>query len=157
MPRTTTRASKPVESFGPEVLQALIEGSKREIVLELPYRKAAFFRQRVNALRAEMRKQNHQLYPVVSQATIRVIWGEEAGFPPTQERRSSTNVRFPADKNTKVKLIIAPADSEFAEALKRAGVEVKPFSPDLVSNTEKSDGVTSILETYLKEPPAQVK
>lgn len=152
MPRAT-RMPKPVSSFGPEILQALIEGSKREIVLPLPYRKAVFFRQRVNALRAEMRRQNHELLGVVSQTTVRILWGEDAGLPPVPEKKSSTNVRHPTDKNVKVHLIISPADKEFSEALKAAGVEVKPIAPDTVPNTGSTEPVEDILANYLKEEP----
>jgi hypothetical protein len=152
VPRAT-RAPKPVESFGPEVLQALIEGSKREIVLELPYRKAVFFRQRVNALRAEMRRQNHEMYKIVSQATVRILWGADAELPDVPERRSLTNVRFPMNKNIPAKLVITPADKEFGEALKRAGVEVKPLTPDPIPNTRTTEPSEDILESYLKEEP----
>lgn len=153
MTRSTTRAPKPVESFGAEVLQALIEGSKREITLKLPYRKAAFFRQRVNALRAEMRRQNHVMYPVVSQATVRILWGEDAGMETIAEKKSSTNVRFPLNKDSIVKLVISPADKEFGDALREAGVEVKPLSPDPVPNTETPSDMSNILSEYLKEEP----
>jgi hypothetical protein len=147
------RTPKPIESFGPEVLQGLIEGSKRELILELPYRKAVFFRQRANALRAEMRRQNHDLYRVVSQATLRIVWGTEAGYDETPERKSQTNVRFPINKNTPAKLIITPADKEFGEALEKAGVKLPPVPVDPVPNTEGPDTGTDILESYLKEEP----
>jgi hypothetical protein len=153
-----TRLPKPVESFGPEILQALIDGSKREITVELPYRRAVLFRSRVNSLRAAMRQTKHELYPVVSQATVRILWGEDAGMTPVVEKKSSTNVRFPANKNTIVKLVITPADAEFGDALKKAGVEVKPLSPDPVPNTGTGETSEDILANYLREePPATVK
>lgn len=157
MPRAN-RTHKPIESFGPEVLQGLIEGSKREVILELPYRKAVFFRQRANALRAEMRRQSHELYRVVSQATLRILWGKEAGYDEALEKKSSTNVRFPVNKETPAKLIISPADKEFTEALKKAGVELPPPPTDPLPNTESPDEGTDILEHYLRETPvAEVK
>lgn len=152
MPRTT-RPPKTIESFGPEVLQGLIEGSKREITLELPYRKAAFFRQRANALRAAMRAQKHTMYPAVSQATIRIIWGEEAGLDKIPETKSEKGVRAPANRNERVKLVISPADSEFGEALKQAGVEVKPLSLHPPPNTGSTTPVEDVLADYLKEEP----
>lgn len=151
-----TRAPKPVESFGPEILQALIEGSKREIILDLPYRKAVFWRQRINALRAEMRRQGHSLYKVVSQATVTVRWGKDAGLEEVTERKSSTNVRFPANKEVPAKLIITPADKELGEALKKAGVELKTLTPDPESNTEPSES-GSVLSSYLKEESHDTK
>lgn len=147
------RTPKPVESFGPELFQALIEGSKKEIVLELPYRKAVHFRQRINSLRSAMQRQNHVMYTAVSQATVHVLWGEDAGFNAVPETKSSTNVRFPVNKNTPAKLTITPADSELAAALKKAGVEVRPLSPDPVPNTGTPDAEPDILETLMKETP----
>lgn len=146
--RARGRAPKPIESFGPEILQALIEGSKREINITLPYRKAVYFRSRVNALRYEMRAQKHHLYPVVSQATVRIVWDKDV-----TEKKSPTNVRFPANKDTSVKLIISPADAEFSEALKAAGIEVKPLDTELLPNTETAESTADVLSEYLKENP----
>lgn len=152
------RPPKPIESFGPELLQALIDGSKKEITLDLTYRQAVYYRQRMNALRAEMRRQNHQLYPLVSQATIRVVWGEDAGLPAVDEKKSSTNVRFPSNKSTPSKLVISPPDASLGAALKKAGVEVRPLAPDSVPNTGTQDVGDDVLESYLREePPENVK
>lgn len=148
------RAPKPVESFGPEVLQALLEGSKREIVLLLPYREAVQHRARMNSLRAAMQRSGHEMYRIVSQTTIRVVWGEDAGLDPIPEKKSSTNVRVPLSKNAPAKLIISPADKKLGEALKKAGVTVPDFNPDPVPNTGSPEATTeSILADYLKEEP----
>lgn len=126
-----TRAPKGVESFGPEIFEALIEGSKREIILELPYKKAVAFRQRMNSLRAAMRESGHEKSKIVAQTTIRILWGKDAGYDnDTAEKRSSQNVRAPISKMTPSKLVISPADSEFSEALRKAGVTIKPLGTD---------------------------
>lgn len=150
MPKT--RAPKSVESFGPEIFEALIEGSKREIVLELPYKKAVSFRQRANMLRAAMREIGHEKYKVVAQTTLRIMWGKEAGYEDVPEKKNTQNVRSPVVKSTPAKLIISPADSEFGEALKKAGVEIKPLSiEDKTSGTEPKDFGDDVLEQFMRE------
>lgn len=95
-----------------------------------------------------MRQQKHHLYPVVSQATVRIVWDKDV-----TEKKSSTNVRFPANRDTPVSLIISPADAEFGEALKLAGVEVKALDTDLLPNTETPSDAADVLAEYLKETP----
>lgn len=152
MPVTRTRTPKGVESFGPEVFEALIEGSKREIILELPYKKAIAFRQRANSLRSAMRAAGHEKYKIVAQTTLRILWGKEAGYDETPEKRSSQNVRFPVSKLIPAKLIISPADNEFGEALRKAGVTIKPLDSDPIVSEHKeptSDLGSDILQQFL--------
>lgn len=154
MPPNRTRAPKSIESFGPEIFEALIEGSKREIVLELPYKKAVAFRQRANALRAAMREAGHEKAKIVAQTTLKIVWGKEAGFEETLEKRNTQNVRFPISKTTPAKLIICPADAEFGDALRKAGVELRPLSakPETSdpSTPPEDDFGDDILNQFLK-------
>lgn len=152
-----TRPAKPIDSFGPEIFQALVEGSKREITVDLPYRQAVAFRQRANQLRAEMRRQGHEMYKVVSGTTLRVVWGEEAGLAPVKQRKTSKNVSFPESKNAPAKLIISPADKQFGEALRKAGVSLEPLSipkptqsPASTPSVDNEPDVLDILEGYLR-------
>lgn len=135
------RPPKPIESFGPELFRALIEGAKRRVEFELPYRKAIHFRQRANQLRNEMRKQGHEQANVVSQAKIAISWPDSA-----MVNRSSRNVRHPSDPNTPCTVTIAPADSEFTDVLKTAGIEVPTLTP-----TEPTPGYTSAEEDILAQ------
>ena len=52
--RRTRKAS--ISSFGPEIMAALLQGSKRRVDLKLPYRTAIQFRRRVHELRSRMRE-----------------------------------------------------------------------------------------------------
>lgn len=140
---TKPRSPRPVESFGPEIFQALVEGSKRKIELELPYDKAIYFRLRVNQLRHQMRSQGHPLYSVASQAKVTISWPEG-----THIRKSSKGVRIPVDPKTLVRLTIAPADSEFAEALSKVGVNVPTLSPDTIVSHPIDD---DILAEFIKK------
>lgn len=101
-----TKSRTPVSSFGPELLAALREGSSAEVIFDLPSKELATrFKARLNALRAAMRKEDHPLAAQVMRAGI----------------------RSPSDNACRV--ILAPRDSEFASALKRASVEVDLFLP----------------------------
>lgn len=152
------RPAKSVESFGPEIFEALIEGSKRAITLELPYKKAIAFRQRANMLRAAMRETQHEKYKVVAQTTLRVIWGKEAGYAETPEAKNTQNVRFPVNKTVPAKLVISPADSEFGDALRAAGVDIKPLSTEATPETPEAKPFgDDILEQFMRETPDEVK
>lgn len=137
-----SRAPKAVESFGPEIMAALVQGATKRIVLQVPYRKAVHFRQRANALRAAMRNTNHTMYSAISQTTITITWP-----PSTVEEKSSRGVRRPKDPNTPCTLTIAPADSEFTDALTSAGVTIVPPKPSPDTGPGIGD---DILSDYVK-------
>jgi hypothetical protein len=136
---------KPVESFGPEIFQALVEGSKRRIELRLPYAKAVYFRMRVNQLRNQMRLQGHEGYSAVSQARLTIAFDSA-----TPIRKSRRGVRIPMDVNVPVTLIISPSDSEFADILAQAGVMV----PQLSNETSTAPSIPiedDVLAEFLKK------
>lgn len=149
-----TRTPRPVESFGAEVMQALIEGSKKRIVLTLPYRKAVFFRQRVNQLRVAMRdmKPPHSLYKVVSTTSLSIEWDAN-----TETKKNVKNVRRPASMDAPVRLIISPADSEFGDALRKAGVTIKPLTedpivvPPPIEHTPSPKAEGDVLAEYVRD------
>lgn len=145
---TSKRSPRPVESFGPEIFQALIEGAKRKITLELPYRKAVYFRLRANQLRNQMRLLSHPQYSVVSQTRITIAWP-----PSTPVRQTSKRVSIPLDVETPCTLTIAPSDSEFTEALARAGVNVPQLTNDDSPTTAPQGGESTedILASFLKK------
>lgn len=138
------RPPKPIESFGPELFRALIEGSKRRIEFELPYDKATHFRQRINQLRNQMRLQGHEMYRIASQARISISWPEG-----TETLKSIRGVKWPKNTKTPCKVVISPSDSEFADVLKGAGVEIPPPPPLEDGDTVAED----VLESYVKEKP----
>lgn len=97
------RTFAPVTSFGQELHEALRAGANKRIELKFDNEKMAIrFGQRINSLRAAMKKENHpdwvQLYRC-------------------QCRREGA------------KLILAPADSEFRGVLDAAGIANVPPPP----------------------------
>lgn len=134
-----TRSVKPVESFGPELLSALLSGAKEKIEVPLPWKAAVRFRQRIQQLRHSMRATSHSQYPLASQARVSISWDDKV-----VTKKSSRGVKWPGDPLTPCIVTIAPADSEFTDVLKAAGVEVKPLS-------EVFSTVSDVPSDYLEE------
>lgn len=145
------KRSYPIESFGPEIMQALLKGAREEIFIELPsYRSGVYFLSRIHHLRKRMQEESHEAYGVVSKARCTLLWGERAGYEKVEEVTNSQNSPRPKSKDVPVKIRIAPHDAEFAAALKKAGVEVlkEEAAPTTAPSTS---GLTSILDDYLPE------
>lgn len=91
------RTFAPVTSFGKELHDALRNGADKRIEIDFDNEKMAIrFNQRINALRNAMKKENHPDWVQLYRC---------------QARREGK------------RLILAPADSEFREALNRAGID----------------------------------
>lgn len=108
---------RPVESFGPEILAALLRGAKGHVEMEVTYRQAIRFRQRVHSLRNAMRLAAHPKYELCSKTCIGIE------IPAGTEVVRSGRHFVPVDRGAKVKLILSPNDSEFAEMLAQAGIK----------------------------------
>lgn len=119
-----TDSKMPVSSFGPKMLQALLTGATRELVLTFsPPGKAIYFSQRINMLRSAMRREKHELTALVYRAKC-VVERNKDGSPTGVVR-------------------ILPRDVEFEDALDGAGVELPTLSPDvLVSPLPTIEGGT---------------
>lgn len=125
--------SKPihtVDHFGPEIMAALLRGSKESFAVSMPYREAVRFHMRLNSLRKAMRETEHEKYPVVAKTKIRIVFGKDAGFPEVPVTRNSKNTAHPVDRSTPSKVIIEPHDREFAAALEKAGITADELQGD---------------------------
>jgi hypothetical protein len=149
MPRNREHRAKPIESFGAELLAALVEGAKRKVEVRLPYKKAVHLTQRINMLRREMQQQGHPQYSVASQARLSVSWP-----PDTDVRKTSRGVSIPVNRMTMCTVTIQPADSQFGDALRAAGVvvptlkhdpteDIKPSAPRSIEDDILASYVTS--------------
>lgn len=146
-----TRTPPSVSNFGPEIMHALIEGSKRRLEIPLSWRKCVAFRQRVNQLRAAMRAENHQFVRVVALTKVTIEWP-----PDTATKRAPNGVRFPTNAETICKLIIAPADQDFALALAKVGLEVpKLDAPPVNTGPVADDADTESVEDMLQRLAAR--
>lgn len=145
-----TRKPPALSSFAPEILQTLIEGSRRLIELEMPYAEAVVMRMRLHSLRARMRLDGHELLNIVQGAKVTISWP-----PDTRIRESTRGVKYPADPTTIVKLIIAPQDLNFLSAIKKAGIEVEaPIPlPSLDPSIDPSK-TEDVIENFLSKKKA---
>ena|SRR5258706_9934156 len=144
----TPKTPTPIESFGPELLNALIEGSKREIRIPTTYKAAVKFRQRCHQLRTRMREDKHPMYSTAARTRITILYGKAAGLTPVDELQNSKKVKYPKDPGVPALLVIAPHDSEFTKALEDAGIGVKPLDLNL---EPAPTGVANVLDQYGKE------
>lgn len=111
----------PVSSFGPELMELLIQGSQKR--LEIPCDSMAqmkFLQMRIHALRGAMNKENHPNYQMATKARTSCTW-DHTKFPG----------RFPKDATNCV-LVVAPNDSQFAGILERAGITPSAAAQDVL-------------------------
>lgn len=98
------RGPNPVSSFSEELMAALLKGCREKLTIPLGDEKAAMkLRHRIHELRSAMRKEDHPSATLVERAQLSVRDGN---------------------------LVIFPKDSQFAAAIRRAGVAAKPLGDD---------------------------
>lgn len=111
-----TRPSRyPVDSFGPELMAALVKGSREIITIPCPDAATLLFlQQRIHMLRGAMGREKHPNYTLVQRARTSRMWDEPDGKRVAKPTKAATNFR----------LIIQPNDHQFADLIKQAGVDV---------------------------------
>lgn len=152
------RTKLPIESFGPELMQALLAGSTKEFRFELRYGDCVKFRRRIHQLRTRMREERHEHAALVERARVMILWGKQAreanggvGFDEDPKlKTNSNNYKSPSDPNTPALIVIKPYDSEFAAALSKAGLKV---DTDVGSSLSIPDTATDALAAF--EPTRQ--
>ena len=113
------RPPRPVESFGPELMSALMRGAlEGGLTLSLPWRDAVRFRLRVHQLREAMRMAKHDKYPLVARVRVSI------NVPPNVELVPQGSNYIPRDRSTLCEVVLRPNDSEFSSALHQAGIDV---------------------------------
>lgn len=122
----------PVSSFGPELMATLLAGATSTRSIEMPWHRAARFRQRLYMLRQAMGNEQHPQYEDVRRVFIRIVWPDD-----TKIKLNSKKVRTPIDPNTPCKVLVGPQDSEYAASLKSAGIELGDAPDDLLADLEK--------------------
>lgn len=125
---TKKRSHLPVISFGPELFEALIRGSKERVEIgPMPYRVALKLQYRINHLRAAMQTETHEHATLVLRARTSITWSSDTPISVSRNR-----VRVPIDRNAPCVVIVEPHDSEFGDLLRNAGIapEVVELSSD---------------------------
>lgn len=111
-----TMTKQPASSFGPELLALLKSGAESRV--EIPFAKgkdAIRLRHRIHQLRAAMRRDKHPDWEQVYRTQV-LLEGPhiKPGVP---------------DPNQPQVLVVSPRDSEFNEAIQRAGVKILEPTP----------------------------
>ncbi len=114
------RPPRPIESYGPELMAALLKGAVDTFTMEMPFQRAVRFRQRIYQLRFAMESQGHPKYNLVSRVRTTIRWPEGTELVPCGHYFS------PKDRTVTCQITISPNDSEFADDLRKAGVTVGP-------------------------------
>lgn len=133
---TNPRTKFPIESFGPELMAALLRGGRERVVIpfEGPNGKklAHNFQRRIHQLRNRMRDLEHPDYILASRAKVSIFWGEKAQLadPRYESWKDDHNGHRGAI------ILIAPRDSEFKETL--ASVGINPTQPPVAVPTSSA-------------------
>jgi hypothetical protein len=142
----TKQKRAPIESYGAEMFNALIEGSRKTFHVTLPYRDAVKFRLRCYQLRNRMLTENHELYPVAAKTKISLSW-DETKIPTKLGYRNS---KTPIDSKAPVTLTIGPQDSEYADALKAAGLTATPIPQSTLPDGKSPPSLDTLLKDWDK-------
>ena len=111
------RPPMPLESFGPNIMAALLKGAVEGFEVWASYKDAIRFRQRIHRLRSAMREAKHSEYPIVARVKVTIRW------PEGTKLEKSGRYLVPTDRNTRVLLALRPNDSEFDDMLKNIGLD----------------------------------
>lgn len=156
----------PIESFGPDLLAALLKGAKERVEVTLPsWKSGARMQLRLQQLRFTMQRLNDELWPIVARTKISLLWGLRAGFEDTPAKHARGTPR-PINPLVPCKIILEPRDSEFIGALHRAGVmadelKVDPLEAPLVEEFAPTEpprtGFFDRIHESIKKPAGNEK
>lgn len=144
------KAPRPVESFGPEILSALMRGATEGLEFRTSYATAIRFRLRVHQLRESMRRSGHEKYELVCRVRVSIKWPNET--PVTKLGRHNV----PDDRSVECIVTLSPNDSEFSELLQAAGVDPlagldRSHLEDEIKTVQPSSRPLQDLEELLRE------
>ena len=111
------KPQRPVTSFGPEILSALLQGATGQLKLSMSYKTGVRFRLRIHQLREAMRNTGHEKYELCARVRVSIAWPD--GTPTEKQGRHV----IPIDRNTLCTVTLQPNDTEFAGILRDAGVD----------------------------------
>lgn len=117
---TEPKTKYPIESFGPELMKALVRGSREKVILTFDgadgsgKKRAHGFQRRIHTLRQRMRQLNHPDYVLATRAKCSILWGEKAAQYGKKEWEADDQGQRGA------LIVIQPHDSEFDDVLAEA-------------------------------------
>ena len=140
-----TKTPRLVESFGPELLAAILKGATAPFTLEMSYKFGVRFRQRIHQLREAMRVAKHEKYSLVARTRVSIEWPDGC-----QVIKTGRHV-VPVDRNVKCKVTIQPNDTEFGDILIAAGIELGGDMDTLLHHEPSVSHDISVLDDMLKD------
>lgn len=131
----------PVANFAPEFIALFREASRKPITIDRLTRKRAIALQfRLHSLRKEMRRESHEYLAAAERCVVRA---------------PRTSVENPEDDEAVWALTIEPADMDFAEDLRRQGIEVSvedfqvPDTPQ--DSSRRSESTSDAVRRFLNQ------
>jgi hypothetical protein len=161
MPRKKTRY--PIESFGPELMEALLKGGRERLIItfaggnSVGFKKAVRFQQRINMLRSRMREENHQQHPLAMRVKVSRAWGDKAvalGAPDIWKDDVD-------GRDFGCLVVLQPQDQEFAEELSHARsmpveIDDAPASKEPSSDLHATASVDDLLSELDEHPKGEL-
>jgi hypothetical protein len=127
---TAPKSKYPIESFGPELMAALLKGSRERLVVpfvgESGKRMAHSFQKRIHTLRQRMREEKHPSYVIAARAMVSIFWGERAVGVHDCAKEWGDDY----NGNRGAIIVIRPRDSEFTDILAEVGVAPTQAVPE---------------------------
>jgi hypothetical protein len=141
----------PLESFGPEIKEALLKGSRERFILPFPSSaRATAFQRRCNGLRAALRRREHPDYKAVARCRVSVYRRTNH----VADRDDFLSIEREAGIEAPAYVVCSPHDADFREVLEKAGIKFTPdnHGHDLEAARPDGDGDT-FLDSLKKEKP----
>lgn len=157
---TAPKTKYPIESFGPELMAALLKGGREPVLIPfegpLGKKTAHNFQRRIHTLRRRMREENHPQYMVATRARVSLFWGEKAA---ELDPKRFESLREDYDGKRGAVIVIRPHDTEFASILNKAGIEVDgvqiiPQLEETIPDTTPSPTLEDLLSDLDKGKPS---
>ncbi len=108
----------PVSSFGPELMETLLQGAVKEVRIPCPDQKTMqYLQMRIQMLRGAMAREGHPKYELSTRARTARDWNREKG------------------PDVDCVLIVRPHDSQFSDILSRAGITSSQAARDILDES----------------------
>lgn len=129
MTRPKTSRS-PVSSFGPELMEALIQASRKRVEIPFPdMNSMRHFQMRIHMLRGAMQRERHPNYALVTKVHTSCQWDFS---------KHPKGAKYPRDAVACV-LLMYPKDSQFSDILAKAGIVPGEAAKDILETEALPD------------------
>lgn len=155
---TKPKAKQPLDSFDPRMLQLLLAGARRRIIIpfEGPTGKARAhsFQRRLHTLRARMRQDDHEHWKLASRCYVRLLWGRKV----VDEKLTTTsegNYLLDDGGILGAFIVVQPMDMVFDDVLSKLDLSPLEAPPDISPEptpTTNDEDLEKWLSTIAPDP-----